>query len=137
MCGIIGISSKNLIKDKLLTGLKNLEYRGYDSVGIYLDDLYKLVGRVSNLENIIPYSNDSNSGLGHSRWATHGNVSINNAHPFISYNKTFVLVHNGIINNYLELKELLLYNNYLKKSSSFTFLLTNIPLKCYDVLMHF
>jgi glucosamine--fructose-6-phosphate aminotransferase (isomerizing) len=90
MCGIIGITSKENVKENLIKCLSNLEYRGYDSVGVYLNKLIKTKGRVKDL--VIPSYLDSKVGLGHSRWATHGEISDKNAHPFESDN--FVLVHN-------------------------------------------
>ena len=126
MCGIIGISSKDNIKENLITCLKNLEYRGYDSVGIYLNKIIKTKGRVNDLEKLMVNSNDYHIGLGHSRWATHGEVNDTNAHPFLSFNKIFVLVHNGIIDNYLELKEELIQNNYLFYSDTDSEVICNL-----------
>ena len=108
MCGIIGYIGKNTIKT-LINGLEKLEYRGYDSSGIALNTspitIFKDVGKVSHLKNIIDYKINCNIGIGHTRWATHGKPNKINAHPQISYNKRFALVHNGVINNYLELKK--------------------------------
>ena len=126
MCGIIGISSKDNIKENLITCLKNLEYRGYDSVGIYLNKIIKTKGRVNDLEKLMVNSNDYHIGLGHSRWATHGEVNETNAHPILSFNKIFVLVHNGIIDNYLELKEELIQNNYLFYSDTDSEVICNL-----------
>lgn len=109
MCGIIGYTgSKYNAKDVIITGLKNLEYRGYDSAGIAVSEgdkinLYKSKGKISNLEEKIKDLNIiSNTGIGHTRWATHGEPSEINAHPHKSGAVT--LVHNGIIENYNELK---------------------------------
>ena len=126
MCGIIGISSKDNIKENLITCLKNLEYRGYDSVGIYLNKIIKTKGRVNDLEKLMVNSNDYHIGLGHSRWATHGEVNDTNAHPFLSFNKIFVLVHNGIIDNYLELKEELMQKKYLFYSDTDSEVICNL-----------
>ena len=126
MCGIIGITSKENVKDNLIKCLSNLEYRGYDSVGVYLNKLIKTKGRVKDL--VIPSYLDSKVGLGHSRWATHGDISDKNAHPFESDN--FVLVHNGIIDNYLEYKEELLLNKYHFKSDTDSEVILNL-LECY------
>ncbi len=106
MCGIIGYCGKKEAYPLLLAGLEKVEYRGYDSVGICTTDgqqlhLEKNVGRVGQLKNIIL---PGTQGIAHSRWATHGGVTKENAHPFVAEND-FSLVHNGIIENYLELKE--------------------------------
>ena len=126
MCGIIGINSKYPIKKNLIKCLENLEYRGYDSVGIYLNQLIKTIGRVSDLKKKIPDSLDEKIGIGHSRWATHGKVNDDNAHPFISFNKNIVLVHNGIINNYLDLKEKLLNEGCLFNSDTDSEVVANL-----------
>lgn len=110
MCGIVGIVGKPA-KDVILNGLKNLEYRGYDSAGIYLNDLNgneyltKAVGRIKNLEAKLTPDEQGLTGIGHTRWATHGKPTVDNAHPHFSEDKRFYLVHNGVIENYLELKE--------------------------------
>lgn len=126
MCGIIGINSKYPVKKNLIKCLENLEYRGYDSVGIYLNQLIKTIGRVSDLKKKIPDSLDEKIGIGHSRWATHGKVNDENAHPFISFNKKIVLVHNGIINNYLDLKEKLLNEGYTFNSDTDSEVVANL-----------
>ncbi len=124
MCGIIGFSGNSDAKDILIKGLYALEYRGYDSAGISLeikDDFYtvKCSGRVSELEKLTQLNKVySSCGIGHTRWATHGEPTIANAHPHESNN--CVLVHNGIIENYLELKNMLINNGYTFKSDTDT-----------------
>jgi len=107
MCGIIGYVGEKEAYDILLQGLERLEYRGYDSAGIatgYNDSLQvqKAVGRVANLKE---KKTLGRRGIAHTRWATHGKPSDRNAHPFLDGSNNFVVVHNGIIENHLELKE--------------------------------
>ena len=110
MCGIVGYVGKKDAKEVLLTGLYNLEYRGYDSAGVAVKnndeiDLIKSVGKISNLENKIKKAKlkKTGIGIGHTRWATHGEPNETNAHPHVCEN--IILVHNGIIENAKELKE--------------------------------
>lgn len=110
MCGIVGCVGNLNALDFLIDGLKSLEYRGYDSCGVafYKKDkveVIKTVGRVKNLENILPAGESCHIGIGHTRWATHGEVSEVNSHPHQSFSKRFTIVHNGVIENFLELKE--------------------------------
>ncbi len=110
MCGIVGYVGKKTAQNVLLSGLKRLEYRGYDSAGIAtLDDdnaphIARSVGKISELEQVLSAKpHEGHLGIGHTRWATHGGVTVSNAHPHHVGN--IYLVHNGIIENYKELKE--------------------------------
>src|SRR3989338_1752990 len=107
MCGIIGYIGEKEANDILISGLEKLEYRGYDSAGVavisnHKINIHKKKGRVETLKEQKPVGN---FGLGHNRWATHGIPSDRNAHPFTDQSQQFAVVHNGIIANYLQLKE--------------------------------
>ena len=108
MCGIVGFSGKNKSAKFLIDGLERLEYRGYDSAGIaVLNDktaVFKTDKRVKTLKELIDESLTANVGIGHTRWATHGAPTEANAHPHLSQNEKFAVVHNGIIENYAELR---------------------------------
>ncbi|MFC3041748.1 glutamine--fructose-6-phosphate transaminase (isomerizing) [Virgibacillus xinjiangensis] len=110
MCGIVGYIGQNDTTDVLLNGLEKLEYRGYDSAGIALLtdkglELTKVKGRIAALRESVDTSIRANMGIGHTRWATHGVPSEENAHPHQSASGRFTLVHNGVIENYLDLKK--------------------------------
>ena len=121
MCGIVGYVGNKKVLPILIETLKTLEYRGYDSSGIaYVNDnkikIIKDIGMINQLESKIDTNEDSFVGIGHTRWATHGGVTINNAHPHRQGKVT--LVHNGIIENYLEIKEKLLNYGYVFNSDT-------------------
>lgn len=122
MCGIVGYAGKTNVIKNIMTGLKSLEYRGYDSSGIaYLDKnnnikIYKKVGQIKNLDQILNYEDEASLGISHTRLATHGGVTDTNAHPHNQGKIT--LVHNGIIENYEELKKELEKEGYNFKSST-------------------
>lgn len=131
MCGIVGYIGDKEVYPILIQGLQRLEYRGYDSAGlaIYSDNLnvYKCKGRVADLEKHVAGHDTSGSiGIGHTRWATHGEPNDRNAHPHTSMNGEFVLVHNGIIENYAELKSDLQKKGYTFQSDTDTEVLVNL-----------
>ena len=111
MCGIVGVTGRENATEILLNGLKKLEYRGYDSAGIYVSDknsdgyLVKEQGRIEDLRVAVGPEVKGTTGIGHTRWATHGVPSRANAHPQVSADGRFYLVHNGMIGNFRELKE--------------------------------
>lgn len=118
MCGIVGYVGKRNAAQVLVNGLKKLEYRGYDSAGVALFEdnhinVIKCKGRLSILEEKIKTQNpESNIGIGHTRWATHGEPNDINSHPHISHSGKLAVVHNGIVENYMKLKEFLQENGY-------------------------
>lgn len=116
MCGIVGIVGNEQAASILVNGLEKLEYRGYDSAGIFVADqsedfLVKSQGRIKELASKIGDDVHGTIGIGHTRWATHGEPSEENAHPHTSQSKRFVLVHNGVIENYDDLKQKYLVND--------------------------
>ena len=132
MCGIVAYIGKKEAYPIILKGLKRLEYRGYDSAGIALinqDELnvFKKAGKVSNLEEFMLHQDHAgNSGIGHTRWATHGLPTDTNAHPHVSMDGSIALIHNGIIENYDALKQELVRQGYLFKSETDTEVLVHL-----------
>ncbi|MCR4336135.1 MAG: glutamine--fructose-6-phosphate transaminase (isomerizing) [archaeon] len=127
MCGIIGIKGNNAT-EKAFFGLKILEYRGYDSWGVAYPSnngfsVTKKVGHISNSE---PFSSGSNIAIGHTRWATHGNVSEKNAHPHLSMDGKIALVHNGIVENFAEIKKSLIEKGFIFKSDTDSEVIVNL-----------
>ena len=139
MCGIVGYIGFNQASDFLLDGMAKLEYRGYDSAGIAVIGpenvikIQKKVGRLANLEAIVKADpNEGTVGIGHTRWATHGRPSDMNAHPHASEDGKFAVVHNGIIENYMPLKEELIKKGYHFKSETDTEVVAHLLEDMYD-----
>ncbi len=122
MCGIIGYTGKKDATPILLAGLKALEYRGYDSAGIYVEGagVVKRAGQVAELEAAVPAGFSGHTGIGHTRWATHGAPTEANAHPHTDATGTVFVIHNGIIENYSDLKEPLVAAGTVFKSDTDT-----------------
>ena len=138
MCGIVGYIGFREAYPILITGLKRLEYRGYDSAGVALLDgnvqVYKKKGKVSDLEGMV--GNDwsrASIGIGHTRWATHGEPNDLNAHPHMSKTKNFAIIHNGIIENYATLKKRLIARGYEFQSQTDTEVLAHLIEEVYSV----
>lgn len=138
MCGIVGYIGNRQAKGILLDGLEKLEYRGYDSAGVAIlgkDEIKccKTKGRLQNLRDLAADRDlDGSIGIGHTRWATHGQPSDVNAHPQLSNDKKFAVVHNGIIENYLELREFLQSKGYTFTSETDTEVIPNLISLFYD-----
>lgn len=135
MCGIIGYMGNESALNKVIEGLYQLEYRGYDSAGVALLvngnwEVSKCKGRVSELENSIKLKDDDGIGLGHTRWATHGEPTSSNAHPHESNN--VIIVHNGIIENYFTLKEFLKKEGYKFNSDTDSEVVAHLLDYCYE-----
>ena len=138
MCGIVGYTGEKPAVPVLLSGLYKLEYRGYDSAGIALleQDSLKVVktkGRIKALETLIKKEGKltATCGIGHTRWATHGEPSDLNAHPHVSQNGRVALVHNGIIENYLELRSMLTDMGYTIKTQTDTEVVAHLFEHCF------
>jgi len=143
MCGIIGYIGKRNVIHTLVDGLKRLEYRGYDSAGIAILGKKKITtvkacGKVRNLQSKITEKlskkneENCNVGIAHTRWATHGAPTENNAHPHIDDSKRFAVVHNGIIENYAVLKDKLQKNGHKFISETDTEVIAHLIAECYD-----
>ncbi len=132
MCGIVGYTGPREAYPIIIKGLHRLEYRGYDSAGVALVNendglhVYKKKGRVADLEETLIGANlHSHIGIGHTRWATHGEPSDRNAHPHVSFSGEIAMIHNGIIENYAQIKKELLKKGYTFKSDTDTEVLVN------------
>jgi glucosamine--fructose-6-phosphate aminotransferase (isomerizing) len=139
MCGIVAYVGDQQAAPILIKGLKRLEYRGYDSAGIALLDskmnikAYKKAGKVAELEQLLKDSDiTGNIGIGHTRWATHGEPNDINAHPHFGHNRTLALVHNGIIENYSALKVQLTAQGHVFSSETDTEVLTHLIESIYE-----
>jgi len=138
MCGIVGYTGHRQAYPVILKGLKRLEYRGYDSAGIALINhglkVFKKKGKVTDLEETLIGENlNAHIGIGHTRWATHGEPSDRNAHPHVSQGGDISMIHNGIIENYTQIKKELLAKGYEFKSDTDTEVLLNF---IDDILKH-
>ena len=137
MCGIVGYINNRNVVPVILDGLKKLEYRGYDSAGIGVIDkgktsVWKCKGRISDLENILKKKEITGSiGLGHTRWATHGDPSDKNAHPHTDCTGKIAIVHNGIIENYVSLRQLLSDEGHQFRSDTDTEIFAHLVEKFY------
>ena len=130
MCGIVGYIGHREAYPVIMKGLKRLEYRGYDSAGVALLNgglkVYKKKGKVADLEEAVIGENlKGNIGIGHTRWATHGEPSDRNAHPHSSNSGSIAMIHNGIIENYAQIKNELLKKGYTFSSDTDTEVLLN------------
>ncbi len=139
MCGIVGYIGDKKAKPILINGLNRLEYRGYDSAGVATIEkndikLVKTKGRVSTLNSLSEINSlEGTIGIAHTRWATHGKPSSENSHPHMDNSKTFAVVHNGIIENYHEIREFLAKNNYVFYSQTDTEVIPNLIHYYYSI----
>ena len=139
MCGIVGYIGTHRAVPIILEGLKRLEYRGYDSAGlaVYCDDeqlaIRRAQGKLRNLEEAIRMNPvDGSFGIGHTRWATHGRPTEENAHPHRDCNGDIVVVHNGIVENYLALKQQLQHEGHVFKTETDTEIIAHLVEKHFD-----
>lgn len=132
MCGIVGVVGNVDTRKFLIDGLYSLDYRGYDSAGVtFLDDnntfiTYKKVGKVELLDKDVPSSVEASLGIGHTRWATHGQPTLKNCHPHFSSKSEFAIVHNGVIENYRALRNRLIQQGFTFKSETDTEVVANL-----------
>ncbi|MFB1100097.1 MULTISPECIES: glutamine--fructose-6-phosphate transaminase (isomerizing) [Bacillaceae] len=136
MCGIVGYIGQNDTKEVLLNGLEKLEYRGYDSAGIAIENeqgvnLFKVKGRIAALREKVDHSVSSTMGIGHTRWATHGAPNEDNAHPHQSASGKFTIVHNGVIENYVDIRKEYLSDVTLKSDTD-TEIVVQLVEKMYE-----
>ncbi len=142
MCGIVGYTGSDIAKSILVNGLKRMEYRGYDSAGVALEvtdgqdtkiDVVRRVGKVSGLESELEHmSAEATCGVGHTRWATHGKPSVANAHPHVSCDERIAVVHNGIIENFQELREELRERGHEFRSDTDTEVFAHLIEEAYE-----
>lgn len=138
MCGIVGFTGSLQAKDVLIEGLKRLEYRGYDSAGIAVDDgstinVVRRLGKVSELDSAVGSADClGGCGIGHTRWATHGMPSERNAHPHVSCDGSIAVVHNGIIENFVELREELQAKGHIFASETDTEVVAHLVEEAYQ-----
>ena len=141
MCGIVGYIGDNQAVPVLINGLSRLEYRGYDSAGVAVYnsddqglDVRKCKGRLKNLENMLEESPlKATVGIGHTRWATHGEPSVLNAHPHLNQSGEIAVIHNGIIENYMKLKDWLIDEKGLEfKSETDTEVIAHLVATFYE-----
>ncbi|MDU2599067.1 glutamine--fructose-6-phosphate transaminase (isomerizing) [Anaerococcus sp.] len=138
MCGIVAYNGSESCKKKLLEGLEQLEYRGYDSAGIALlnENSIDVIKKSGNIDGLIEKANndpsEANIGIGHTRWATHGKPTEENAHPHVNNKKDIAIVHNGIIENYQILKEDLIKDGYSFYSETDSEVIANLIDKYYE-----
>ena len=135
MCGIVGYTGNKPAQEIVIDSLKKLEYRGYDSSGIALHEgkivFSKKEGPIVNLESILK-SSDAKMAIAHTRWATHGVPSDTNSHPHLSNDGKIAVVHNGTIDNYLDIKSMLEEEGFEFLSESDTEVIPNLISKYYD-----
>ena len=139
MCGIVGYVGARRAVPIIVDGLKRLEYRGYDSAGVavYCDDgelgVRRASGKLRNLEDVLQMDPvDGRYGIGHTRWATHGRPTEENAHPHRDCTGDIVVVHNGIVENYLQLKEQLQHEGHVFKTETDTEVIAHLVEKYFE-----